>query len=59
MHDPVAPSIGSFVDGMLATVVHILPGIDLYSNRLAVETFVSAAYEYAYLDYNIDKAVKW
>jgi hypothetical protein len=44
---------------MLATVVHILPGIDLYSNRLAVETFVSAAYEYADLDYNIDKAVKW
>ena len=44
---------------MLATVVHIPPGIDLYSNRLAVEAFVSAAYEYADLDYNIDKAVKW
>ena len=59
MHDPVAPSIGSVVEGMLATVVHILPGIDLDSNRVAVEAFVRAAYEYSDRDYNIDKAVTW
>jgi hypothetical protein len=50
----------SLIKGIyLFPVYHIPPGIDLYSNRLAVEAFVSAAYEYADLDYNIDKAVKW
>ena len=60
MDEPAAPRISSVVDTMFDTVIRVLPGIDLQGrNRAAAEALVYAAYEYADLDFNVDKAVVW
>jgi hypothetical protein len=55
----VAPCVNEVVNGMMATVSLILPSLDLGNRWSDVIAFVVAAYEYADLDFNIDKAVVW